>query len=71
MTSEDGEFYISSSAKPFHQFLTDDTSGSEFFPGAKTETNDDCIVEFNPLASELQPVLIEIDGQSNKIGRPK
>uniref|UniRef100_A0A1B6DIJ0 Protein kinase domain-containing protein n=1 Tax=Clastoptera arizonana TaxID=38151 RepID=A0A1B6DIJ0_9HEMI len=63
MTSDDGEFYISSSAKPFHQFLTDDAAGSEFFPGA----NDDFETEFNPLASDLESVNIENDKKDDLI----
>lgn len=61
MTSDDGEFFISSSARPFHQFLTDgyhdDGSTSQFFPGRLT-AEEDFPVDFKPSAADINPVVI-------------
>ncbi|XP_039290236.1 uncharacterized protein LOC111046846 isoform X2 [Nilaparvata lugens] len=41
MTTDDGEFFISSSARPFQGFS--DVSSSEFFPGGRLQLDDEAI----------------------------
>lgn len=62
MNLDDGEFFISSSARPFNM-----GDSSQFFPGSLSE-EDDFLMNFQPCASDTDNVVMSSTPDQLRLG---